>query len=162
MPYVEMGQGTYTSLPMLLAEELEVGPRPGAAGARSAQREALRQSAPGHPGDGISTAIRAVWTAAAPGRRGRAHPADRGRGEAMGRRSGVLPRAKRRGLHAATGAPRATASWWPTPPACRCPADVALKDPKDFKLIGTPAKRLDTPAKVNGTRHLRHRPGCRA
>ena len=37
------------------------------------------------------------------------------------------------------------------PPACRCPKDVALKAPKDFKLIGTPAKRLDTPAKVNGT-----------
>jgi hypothetical protein len=29
--------------------------------------------------------------------------------------------------------------------------DVALKRPQDFKLIGTPAKRLDTPAKVNGT-----------
>src|SRR6185312_7131863 len=25
------------------------------------------------------------------------------------------------------------------------PGKVALKDPKDFKLIGTPAKRLDTP-----------------
>jgi isoquinoline 1-oxidoreductase beta subunit len=31
------------------------------------------------------------------------------------------------------------------------PENVALKRPDDFKLIGTPAKRLDTPAKVNGT-----------
>jgi isoquinoline 1-oxidoreductase beta subunit len=31
------------------------------------------------------------------------------------------------------------------------PTRVALKDPKDFTLIGTPAKRLDAPAKVNGT-----------
>jgi isoquinoline 1-oxidoreductase subunit beta len=31
------------------------------------------------------------------------------------------------------------------------PENVALKRPENFKLIGTPAKRLDTPAKVNGT-----------
>jgi isoquinoline 1-oxidoreductase beta subunit len=31
------------------------------------------------------------------------------------------------------------------------PENVALKRPHDFKLIGTPAKRLDMPAKVNGT-----------
>ncbi|HLQ02741.1 MAG TPA: xanthine dehydrogenase family protein molybdopterin-binding subunit, partial [Burkholderiales bacterium] len=31
------------------------------------------------------------------------------------------------------------------------PTKVKLKDAKDFTLIGTPAKRLDTPAKVNGT-----------
>ena len=30
------------------------------------------------------------------------------------------------------------------------PDNVALKDPKDFTLIGTPAKRIDTPDKVNG------------
>lgn len=31
------------------------------------------------------------------------------------------------------------------------PTDVALKDPKDWKLIGKPTKRLDTPAKVDGS-----------
>src|SRR5256712_9265594 len=31
------------------------------------------------------------------------------------------------------------------------PQNVVLKRPQDFKLIGTPAKRLDSPAKVNGT-----------
>src|SRR5262249_48806933 len=31
------------------------------------------------------------------------------------------------------------------------PESVVLKRPGNFKLIGTPAKRLDTPAKVNGT-----------
>src|SRR6185369_4032866 len=31
------------------------------------------------------------------------------------------------------------------------PDKVELKDPKHFTLIGTPAKRLDTPSKVNGT-----------
>src|SRR5712671_2065894 len=31
------------------------------------------------------------------------------------------------------------------------PEQVALERPEDFKLNGTPAKRLDTPAKVNGT-----------
>src|SRR2546429_5088976 len=31
------------------------------------------------------------------------------------------------------------------------PENVVLKPSEEFKLIGTPAKRLDTPAKVNGT-----------
>ena len=31
------------------------------------------------------------------------------------------------------------------------PKDVKLKDPKDFKYIGKPVQRLDTPSKVNGT-----------
>ena len=31
------------------------------------------------------------------------------------------------------------------------PEKVVLKQSQDFKLIGTAAKRLDTPAKVNGT-----------
>src|SRR5581483_3467358 len=31
------------------------------------------------------------------------------------------------------------------------PEKLPLKDPKDFKIVGKPTKRLDTPAKVNGT-----------
>src|SRR5260221_13923867 len=31
------------------------------------------------------------------------------------------------------------------------PDGVVLKQPADFRLVGTPVKRLDTPAKVNGT-----------
>ena len=37
------------------------------------------------------------------------------------------------------------------PRRCRSRKTSTLKAPEDFKLIGTPAKRLDTPAKVNGT-----------
>jgi len=35
------------------------------------------------------------------------------------------------------------------------PQQVTLKDPKDFKLIGKPLKRLDTPEKTKRKRHLR-------
>src|SRR5437899_2192737 len=38
-----------------------------------------------------------------------------------------------------------------TAAALPVPDKVPLKDPKDFTLIGTPTKRLDTPSKVNGT-----------
>ena len=38
-----------------------------------------------------------------------------------------------------------------TPPQFLFPTKCALKRPQDFALIGKPAKRLDTPAKVNGT-----------
>ena len=42
-------------------------------------------------------------------------------------------------------------------PSCRSPKTPQLKAPKDFKYIGKPVKRLDTPAKVDGTARVRHR-----
>ena len=54
-------------------------------------------------------------------------------------------------IHAATGRTLGYGALADAAAKLPVPEQVALKDPKDFKLIGTPAKRLDTPAKVNGT-----------
>jgi isoquinoline 1-oxidoreductase subunit beta len=152
MPYVEMGQGTYTSIPMLIAEELEV----------DLKQVRLEHAPPneklyGNPllggvqATGNSNAVRAAWQ---PLRQA----------GAIARTMLVAAAAKRWNVDAAScraqsgevlhpptgrrakyGALAAAAARLPVPDS------VVLKRPQDFKLIGTPAKRLDTPAKVNGT-----------
>jgi len=152
MPYVEMGQGTYTSIPMLIAEELEV----------DLKQVQLEHAPPneklyGNPllggiqATGNSNAIRAAWQPLRQaGATARAMLVS-----AAAKRWNVDPASCRAQsgevLHAPTGRSikygelAADAAHMPVPES------VALKRPKDFKLIGTPAKRLDTPAKVNGT-----------
>jgi len=72
--------------------------------------------------------------------------------KALERRSDVLPPAKP--VKCFTPPDRETHQIWR---ACRrcgpvaCPEDVALKHRRISRSIGTPAKRLDAPAKVNGT-----------
>jgi isoquinoline 1-oxidoreductase subunit beta len=152
MPYVEMGQGTYTSIPMLIAEELEV----------DLKQVQLEHAPPneklyGNPllggiqATGNSNAVRASWQ---PLRQA----------GAIARTMLVSAAAKRWNVDAASC--RAQSGEVLHPPTGRrakygelaaaaarmaVPKTVALKRPEDFKLIGTPAKRLDTPAKVNGT-----------
>jgi isoquinoline 1-oxidoreductase beta subunit len=152
MPYVEMGQGTYTSIPMMIAEELEV----------DLKQVRLEHAPPneklyGNPllggiqATGNSNAIRASWqplrqagaiartmlVSAAAKRWNVDHASCRAQGGEV--------------LHAPT-ARRFTYSELAADAArMPVPESVALKRPEDFKLIGTAAKRLDTPAKVNGT-----------
>ena len=94
MPSVEMGQGTYTSIPMLIAEELEV----------DLTQVRLEHAPPneklyGNPllggaqATGNSNAVRAAWQPLR--RRDRENHAPVGGGKALECRSGVLPRAKR-------------------------------------------------------------------
>jgi len=62
MPYVEMGQGTYTSIPMLIAEELEI--ELGEITLEHAPPDEKRYGNPilgGVQATGGSTTIRAVW-----------------------------------------------------------------------------------------------------
>ncbi|MBI5205697.1 MAG: xanthine dehydrogenase family protein molybdopterin-binding subunit [Nitrospirae bacterium] len=146
----EMGQGVYTSLPMLVAEEL------------GCDLSKVRiESAPVAPeynhtewgpfqGTGGSSSIRSTWV--------------------QFRKAGASARTM---LITA-----ASDTWKVAPSECRSekgfvindrtkkklsfgslaekashlepPRDVPLKEPKEFKVIGKPTKRLDTPEKVNG------------
>src|ERR1700754_2824069 len=150
MPQVEMGQGVYTSIPMILAEELDI----------DLSQVALQHAPPndklyGNPTFGLqvtgnSNSIRAWWV---PLRKAGA-TARAMLVQAAAAQWGVEPASctasKGEVAHAASGrklgyGELALAAQGQTPPK-----DVAVKDPKDFVLIGQPLKRLDTPDKVNG------------
>ena len=152
MPYVEMGQGTYTSIAMLIAEELEVNLKQ-----VSVEHAPPNEKLYGNPllggiqATGNSNAIRAAWQplrqagatartmlVAAAAKGWKVDPAS------CRAESGEV-------LHAPTG--RRIKYGKLAADAARMPVaqNVALKRSRDFKLIGTPAKRLDAPSKVNGT-----------
>jgi isoquinoline 1-oxidoreductase beta subunit len=150
MGQVEMGQGTYTSMPMLLAEELEVS-----LDQVSLEHAPPDQKAYGNPifvvqMTGGSTSVRGFWTPLrqagatarvmlvnAAAQHWKVDPAG-----CHAEHGTVIHKASGRKLR--YGALADAAAKLPLPDK------VALKDPKDFKLIGTPHKRLDTPDKLNG------------
>ncbi|PYQ16712.1 MAG: aldehyde oxidase [Acidobacteria bacterium] len=145
----EMGQGVYTAMPQLVAEELEVDPHavkveiapPGAVYVN----ELL-----GGQITGGSTSVRDGWTklrqAGAQARMMLVGAAAQtwGVDEASCRaENGVVIHSSGRKL--AYGQVAEKAAGLPAP------KDVKLKSPGEFKIVGKPIKRLDTPAKVDGT-----------
>ena len=151
MHKVEMGQGTYTAMSMLLAEELEVD-----------LSQVRLEHAPADDARYAEPTFGVQETGGSTSVRGNFEPL---------RRAGA---AAREMLVAA-----AAAAWQIDPKAChaehgavihpatsrrldygslvdraarlRPSGDVQLKQPEDFRLIGTPVRRLDTPGKVDGT-----------
>ncbi|HEU4922173.1 MAG TPA: xanthine dehydrogenase family protein molybdopterin-binding subunit [Burkholderiales bacterium] len=148
--HLEMGQGTYTGLPTLVAEELDADwSQVRAVGAPADAKQYNNLFWGPAQGTGGSTAIpnsyeqmrkagaaaRAMLVAAA---------AEKWKAPASEIRvsKGVVSWRDRR---ATFGQLAADAAKQPVP------ADVQLKDPKDFVLIGKPARRTDARAKSNGT-----------
>jgi CO/xanthine dehydrogenase Mo-binding subunit len=150
MNQVEMGQGMFTSMPMLIAEELEVG----------LDQVALEHAPPddklygnplvGFQMTGASSSVRMMFQ---PLRRAGA-TARTMLVAAAAQSWGVDPGSCRaeKGVvtHVPTGRTLAYGALADKAAKLPVPQQVTLKDPKDFRLIGTPAKRLDTPDKVNG------------
>jgi len=150
IPQAEMGQGVYTSIGMILAEELDVA-------WERVQVEAAPPSDKlyGNPVFGIqvtgnSNTIRAFWMSlrkAGAGARAMLV-------EAAARRWSVDKNACRTEngavIHATSGRKFAYGDLLGDASKLMPPQDPPLKGPADFRIIGKALKRLDTPDKVNG------------
>ena len=151
MPYVEMGQGTYTSIPMLIAEELEVSLKQVRLEHAPPNEKLYANPLLGVQVTGNSNAMRGAWK---PLREAGA-TARTMLVAAAAKRWGVDPKAcsaqDGEVIHAATGRRLTYGALAADAAKIPVPASVTLKEAGAFKLIGTPAKRLDAPAKVNGT-----------
>jgi isoquinoline 1-oxidoreductase beta subunit len=150
MPQVEMGQGVYTSIAMVLAEELDA----------DFSKVALLHAPPddklyANPVfdlqvTGNSNSIRAWWkplrTAGASARAMLV--------QAAAAQWQVEPAScttsKGEVAHSASGRKFSYGALALAATSQMPPKDVPLKDPKDFVYIGQSLKRLDTPDKVNG------------
>jgi isoquinoline 1-oxidoreductase subunit beta len=151
MPQVEMGQGTYTSIPMLIAEELEVELATVQLEHAPPNDKLYANPLIGFQATGGSTSIRGYWE---PLRRAGATARNMlisAAADTWGVAASDCRAAKGVVTHAASGRKLGYGELAAKAAGLPVPEKVALKDPKDFTLIGTPAKRLDTPAKVNGT-----------
>jgi isoquinoline 1-oxidoreductase subunit beta len=150
MPQVEMGQGIYTSVAMILAEELDADFSRVSLLHAPANEKFYANPDFGVQATGGSTSVRAFWKplrAAGAGARAmlvqaaaeqwQVEPAD------CKTSNGEI-------THAASGRKLSYGEVALAASKLTPPKDVAPKDPKDFVLIGKPLKRLDTPDKVNG------------
>lgn len=149
MPKIEMGQGTYTSLPMLVAEELEVSLESIEVLAAPPNPEVY-----GFQGDqstGGSTTIRLCWTPLrkagaaartmlmmAAARRWRVDPAS------LSAQSGSI-------IHNPTGRQLTYGELAAAAASEAVPADPPLKPQTAFRLIGKPTHRRDALQKTNGS-----------
>jgi isoquinoline 1-oxidoreductase beta subunit len=146
----EMGQGVYTSLPMLLNEELE------ADWSRMRVEAAPVDKVYNHPVFGMQMTGGSTTS-----------PAEWERYRKMGATARVMlveAAAAKWGveastcrvengvvIHAATNERATYGSLANAAARLTPPANVPLKNPKDFTLVGKPTLRLDTPSKTNGT-----------
>ncbi|MGA2287671.1 molybdopterin cofactor-binding domain-containing protein [Bradyrhizobium sp.] len=150
MPQVEMGQGIYTAVAMILAEELDADFSSVVLEHAPANEKLYANPVFGIQATGGSTSVRAFWkplrTAGATARAMLV--------QAAAQQWQVEPASCTTSngevTHAGSGVKLSYGALVDAANALAPPKDVALKDPRDFVLIGKPLKRFDTPDKVNG------------
>ena len=150
MPQVEMGQGVYTAIAMILCEELD-----------GDYSQVVLEHAPpsdklyGNPIFGIqatgnSNSIRAFWKPLrVAGAAARAMMVQAAAAQWQVDPSSCTA-SNGKVMHAASGRSLGYGDLADAAGALPVPQSPPLKDPKDFTLIGKPLKRLDTPDKTDG------------
>ncbi len=145
----EMGQGVLTSLPQLLAEELEADWH------RVRVEQAPVDPAYNNPmfgmqGTGGSTSVRAFWE---PLRRAGATAREMlitAAADTWGVNRGTCV-AREGFIHHSSGKKLSYGQLAGRAASVAVAQDAPLKNPKDFKILGKSLPRLDSPAKVNGS-----------
>jgi isoquinoline 1-oxidoreductase beta subunit len=150
MPHTEVGQGIYTSSAMLMGEELDVGLDQIQVEAAPPDLKKYIDPILGDQATGGSVSTRSDWVRL----REAAAVARVMLVTAAAKRWSVDPLGCRveRGVihHDASGRSLSYGDVASDAAQLAVPQKVKLKDPSEWTLIGTNAKRIDTPAKVNG------------
>ena len=147
LAHSEMGQGIWTSLPMLIAEELD------ADWSKFRVEHAPAAPAYAHTACGIQATGGSSTTPSEFDRYRQVGAAARALlVQAAAQRLGVAPADCRteNGTVVAGGQRLRYGELAEEAARLPMPATVTLKDPKDWKVIGQPTRRLDTPEKIDG------------
>ncbi|MGH8263355.1 MAG: molybdopterin cofactor-binding domain-containing protein [Steroidobacteraceae bacterium] len=150
IPSVEMGQGPFTSLSMILAEELDA----------AFDQIAVEAAPPNEPlyknpmfqvqATGNSNSIRAFWEPMRKAAAGAREMLVQAAAQTWKVDAASLSTADGNVMHAASGRKLGYGALVARAGTLKPPAEPKLKAKSEFKLIGKSLKRVDTPEKSNG------------
>lgn len=147
----EMGQGVYTALPMLIAEELEVDMSAVRVEFAPAHADYYHTQWGPYQGTGGSTSVNSTWTqlrtAGAAAREMLVNAA----ADTWGVSADDCEASNGQVVHQDSGRRLSYGALADRAAQMPIPKDVLLKDPDEFQIIGRSMKRLDGPQKVNGS-----------
>jgi isoquinoline 1-oxidoreductase beta subunit len=150
MPQVEMGQGIYTGVAMILAEELDADPAKIRLEHAPPNEKLYTNPLLGIQATGGSTSLRAFWmplrTAGATARTMLVQAA----AQQWHVDAAACTTSGGEVSHSASNRKLSYGALIDAAGKITPPKNVPLKDPAKFALVGTPHKRFDTPNKVNG------------
>jgi isoquinoline 1-oxidoreductase beta subunit len=150
-PSVEMGQGTYTALPMLVAEELDVDMSAVSVEHAPASDKLYANPALGAQITGGSTAVRGFFKPMREAGAAARQMLITAAAAKLAVDAAELTTEAGAVLHAKTGQRFGYGELVDDAAKLPVPAKVTLKDPSQFRIIGTSAKRLDLSGKVDGS-----------